>query len=343
MRTIQRRRRALFTLVAAIMLLAMAEIGLRVPAYIFRRDAGYSALPRDKGATVFCIGDSFTFGTGVNLDEAYPQALERLLHGAGLTNIRVVNLGRPGHSSAYALYCAAQAIMNEPSPYLAVLSGWNANDNDFLMHAREKKQSAPLSAYVDQFLNWSRLYRLASQIATLRGRSEDLGNVKLVPLSPAMRLYNFRAYQEICRKNLEQIVHISRQRRVPLMLLNYPVQKLPPNEYNLELEYYHLMHGKTTLEEKDYVVHDRRPGENAIDSVIRDVAERGRVPLVDVNTAFKEAAEQGLYQEDWHHPTARGHEIMARRVFSAITQNFGKIAASQSPRSRNNQSEGGKQ
>lgn len=331
MRTIRRRRRALFTFVAAMMLLSMVEIGLRIPAYIFRRDAGYSDLPHGAGAVVFCIGDSFTFGTGVSRDEAYPQALERMLREAGLADIRVVNLGRPGHSSAYALYCAAQAIKNESSPYLVVLAGWNANDNDFLIHAREKRQSAPLSAYADQFLNWSRLYRLARQIATIKGRSADLGEVKLVPMAPAMRLYNFRAYQEICRKNLEQIARISKQRKVPLLLLNYPVQTLPPNECHLELEYYHLMHGRTMLGEKDYLVRGRRPGENAIDSVIRGVAEQWSVPLVDINRAFQEAGGKGLYQEDWHHPTAKGHEIMARQVFSAIAQSLGKKAAPQSP------------
>ena len=57
----------------------------------------------DKGNKfrIVCLGDSWTIGWGVNLEESYPKQLERFLRGKG-QNVQVINCGQAGaHTSIY--------------------------------------------------------------------------------------------------------------------------------------------------------------------------------------------------------------------------------------------------
>src|SRR5262249_7122550 len=164
----------------------------------------------------------------------------------------------------------------------------------------------------------SRLYRVAKQALTYRSRTLVLDDVKVVPQTTAMSLYDFREYQEIALENLRQIARMCRAAGVPCALLTYPHQKMPPNPYTPS-EYYHIVFGRTRLSEDDYLFHDRQSDEIAIDAVIRHVGETEGLPVIDLQPAFRGAAEPGaLYQPDLHHPTARGHELIARTVLDAI-------------------------
>jgi hypothetical protein len=108
---------------------------------------------------------------------------------------------------------------------------------------------------------------------------------------------------------------------VPCAFLTYPHQLLPPSA-SARTEYYHSLFGRTPLTESDYLLHDRRPGEIAIDAVIRHVGETEGIPVVDTQPAFDAATGQDLFQSDWHHPTAAGHALIAHAVFDAIRPGF---------------------
>src|SRR6185436_19517966 len=55
--------------------------------------------PKAAGETrVLALGDSFTYGHGVQDDEAYPAVLERELRGS-VPGVRVLNAGVPGYST----------------------------------------------------------------------------------------------------------------------------------------------------------------------------------------------------------------------------------------------------
>ncbi len=72
------------------------------------------------------------------------------------------------------------------------------------------------------------------------------------------------------------------------------------------------------------MVRERRPGEIAIDAVIREVSEREDVALIDTQPAFAAALAAaatpgaGLFLAAWHHPTPKGHRLIAETVFAAI-------------------------
>jgi lysophospholipase L1-like esterase len=296
--------------------LLLAEGAVRAAALVLRRDGDGAA--RTGTGVVYCIGDSFTYGQGVQPDQAWPRLLERALreqYGAQAPAVRA--LAEPGRSSSVVVQLVAEALQAGDARLVLVLTGWNANDGDFAAHRAAQHRAVPWTSVVDDWLEHSRLYKTAKQALTVRGRTLTADGVEIVPQTTAMSLYDFRAYQEIADKNLRTIARLCHAAGVPCALLTYPHQELPPNPYT-RTEYYHALFGRTPLAESDYLVRDRRPGEIAIDAVIRTVGDSVGLPVIDLQPAFATATAGPLFQSDLHHPTAAGHVLMASTVARAI-------------------------
>jgi lysophospholipase L1-like esterase len=265
---------------------------------------------------VYCLGDSFTYGQGVAPKEAWPRLLAQRLRAAGADATEVRTLAEPGRSSSVVVENLAEVLKAGDARLVLILTGWNANDGDFAAHAAERREVVPWSTTLDLWLLRSRLYKIAKHALTLRSRTLVLEDVQVVPQTTAMSLYRFRAYQEIAQKNLRQLARMCHAARVPCAFLTYPHRDLPPNPYT-RTEYYHMLFGRTPLDESDYLVRDRRPGEIAIDAVIRTVGKEEGIPVIDLQPAFAAAGRTDLFQSDLHHPTAPGHELIAGTVFAA--------------------------
>lgn len=308
--------RVLAAAVWLLVVLALAEGAVRLAASVLRREQGIARNP--DANVVYCIGDSFTYGQGVRPEEAWPRVLAGLL-GATVDGgpVEVVTLAEPGRSSSVVVQLVAEALRAGNARLVLVLTGWNANDGDFAAHAAAARHAVPWTSVVDDWLEHSRLYKTAKHALTLRGRTLALDGVEIVPQTTGMSLYDFRAYQEIAEKNLRTIARLCRQAGVPCALLTYPHQELPANPYT-RTEYYHALFGRTPVPEGDYLVRDRRPGEIAIDAVIRVVGETEGLPVIDLQPAFAAATTGPLFLADFHHPTPAGHALMAATVAGAI-------------------------
>lgn len=75
---------------------------------------------------ILAIGDSFTYGHGVNDDETYPVLLEELLKNNGI-QVKVDNAGVPGYGPDQE-YAYIQELLHHASDYDVIL--WNINVND---------------------------------------------------------------------------------------------------------------------------------------------------------------------------------------------------------------------
>lgn len=311
------KRRWFRALVVVTATLLLTEGGARLAALYLARAERVTKVT-GTGGVIYCIGDSFTYGLGVEPDEAYPKVLERLLARRDPGNApRVVNYGLPGLSSSNALYAVARVMEARDASLILVMAGWNANDTDFARHRASRQERVSWGSRIDNLLEHSRAYSLGKQLLTHRERTLVLGDIKLVPQAPNMELYDFRAYQEVARSNLEKIARLGQDFGAPIVLLNYPYCDLPPNPYSKN-EYYHVIYGRTPLSPDDYIVADRDADEIAIHAVIRDVGHRFGIPVVDLHKAFVASGRTDLFQDDWHHPTTAGHEIIARAVLDAI-------------------------
>jgi lysophospholipase L1-like esterase len=317
-------------MVAPVLLLGLflvAEGGLRLASFLLRRDDPFRLRAASGARLVYCIGDSFTWGLGVRKDRAWPQLLQELVNRASVTKrADVNNLGFPGLSGANALFAVASAIKQGDAGIILLMAGWNANDSDFIEHAKETSRPVPLREQVEDVFEHSRVYRVVKRALTYRSRTALLDRYELVPQSE-MEFYDFRAYQEIAYRNLRQIVRLCREFEVPIVLLNYPYRDLPPNEYSKN-EYYHVLYGRTKLSPGDYVIEDRRPDEIAIHSVIRKVGEEEGVKVIDFQEAFARSGRPAdqLFISDFHHPSQIGHEIMATAVMQAIGSDLVRLA-----------------
>lgn len=65
--------------------------------------------PKSKRFRIVAIGDSFTYGWGVNIEQSWPKQLEHLLQQDG-RNVEVINLGKPGAGPPFYADLAERAI-----------------------------------------------------------------------------------------------------------------------------------------------------------------------------------------------------------------------------------------
>lgn len=59
---------------------------------------------------VAVVGDSFTFATSMQFDDAFPRKLERLMHAEGYSNAAVLNYGVPGYSTEHERAAVVDAV-----------------------------------------------------------------------------------------------------------------------------------------------------------------------------------------------------------------------------------------
>jgi lysophospholipase L1-like esterase len=95
--------------------------------------------PLDPGAVILAFGDSLTYGTGAERDEAYPAVLSQLLQR------QVINAGIPGEASA-AGRARLPALLAEHRPALVILCH---GGNDFLRRLDRGKLTANLRQMVE--------------------------------------------------------------------------------------------------------------------------------------------------------------------------------------------------
>ena len=151
-----------------------------------------------EGLDVVALGCSTTFGWGVEEEEAWPHLLGQY------TGLTVLNAGVPGHSSHQGVAVALELL--EYNPRMLVL-GWMVRD-------------AQRSSRADKFARAPSGLRNTRVVKWLSGRSqaESASSSRDVQrVSPA----DFEA-------NLETVVEAAREKGVPVLLLQFPMQVREP-------------------------------------------------------------------------------------------------------------------
>ncbi len=311
----------LYAAIPLVLVLGTVELGSALMAAHIRRSrdptAGFrlARLPAraqaetDAALTVVCVGDSWTFGWGVEPEEAYPSRLEQMLR----PNIDadVINLGNPGASPIRAARALTAWLAKGSADVVVYLAGSNTPMNRVTLEDRH----APASLRAMRpLLRHLASYRLLSQIMA-RARVEADGYLRdWDPEAEQQRVKpaDHREWQEnalaSARANMARMADLSETFGFNLLVLTYG---LPPSM-------------------------DTHRGESwyrfpILNETIRMAAAENGLDVVDVEAAYLRRGVAGpelLYHGDAHldrgyldiHPNAAGYDVHAEEVAAWIVE-----------------------
>ncbi len=288
--------RLLLVPLSLVVLLGIAEIGLRIASHFVSRERGGAGA----ATTILCVGDSHTFGLHVIPALSYPSRLQNALDPSG-ESIGVVNYGVPGRNSS-ALLASLPDYLDRLSPDLVlILVGFNDSWN-FDATRSDADDAADSPSWFAQ-LRVTRLFRILR--LNLAGRAssgpkvvekdgkmmvEENGVQKPAAMGgKAFGVLSGDGLTSRVRKNLEKIVARVRAHGATPVLLDYATEN---QSYFLDLN------------------------ANA-----RATAADLGVPFIEIAIPFRAAIAQSGYSSlffDDDHPNARGNEYFAALVADGL-------------------------
>jgi lysophospholipase L1-like esterase len=242
----------------------------------------------DSGARplrILALGDSCTFGLGVDDDETWPSQLQRLL--AAAESARVVNAGVPGYT-AFQGRRLLEVRGGELAPDLVVAT-FGFNDIDVW-----GSQSDLATARSLALRRWERPLRNSRLYLGLRRTIESIRDLAAKPPSAAATVAadavgRPRLSETEFRDELIGLADECDRLRIPLVLAIWPYGEQIWNRFPPVANY---------------------------QGIVSEVCEERGIPCVDLVAAFL-AAEGPLFL-DHVHANAAGNAVAARAVFEAI-------------------------
>jgi lysophospholipase L1-like esterase len=279
---------------------AIAEGALwMLRAALGSRFAPNELVPHPGRRTILCVGDSHTFGLGVQRElESFPVRLEVLLNGGDPNGeFAVENLGVPGANTAIVKAELERALAGGRFDLVIALAGYNDGWN--LQQAAASERSRP-RLLLPQLLRWIR-FCLAGAARPADGLEQDErglfvrhadGTRQYVNTDPASRegVYSGMELERRVEIGLQAIADVCRARETALLLQTYACG-----------------------------ANDRF---GAANEAARAAAGRAGVPLVDQARWFEEQRDVDpklLFQPDGH-PTDAGCLLMARAIHARLLQ-----------------------
>lgn len=144
-----------------------------------------STPPPDGVTRVVCIGDSSTYGWGVEEDEAFPARLPAALAARGTAKAEVYNLGHPGYTSWQGRLLLDRIGRARPQ---AVVISYGPNDqskagvSDRALHGRDATILAGVSRTVEHLALYRAMNRALLSVWTPTGGTASKDLVVRVPL-----------------------------------------------------------------------------------------------------------------------------------------------------------------
>ena len=281
------------------------------------RDREFSTTRPDGTFRIACIGDSVTYGFGIDhASNSYPKRLETLLNtfcSDSKTRFEVLNFGVPGYDAAEIAETAKQKVL--PLHPNLVIYGYCLNDPqetslEFLKILAEmtNAQRHYYSSQTHSFLmRHSRVFRLASYILHRSApQGKSLGEhvfAKADPENAALQSHDYASYFSALheggdgRRNLEHsldaLAAACAKDHVPVCVFIFPVtNNLDPYPLSETHRLVAELCGK-----RDFRVHD----------------------LLDDFRAYQRQENRGVYF-DYLHPDTPGAQYTATAILSGLLQ-----------------------
>jgi lysophospholipase L1-like esterase len=194
------------------------------------RDREISLLKPSNTFRILALGDSFTYGAGVRIEETYVKQLEAMLNQKlGNRGIRyeVLNAGVPGYNTHQELiHLKEVGLLYHPD---LILIGFTMSDAELgffgLKNATGPNWPIQLKEWIkDHFAlyNFIRLglKRLVDRIEATK-YDVEAGGTSVLPLQLAAAGKTSEGW-DLCRQSLENFAAIAKDRGIPVLLVIYP-------------------------------------------------------------------------------------------------------------------------
>lgn len=281
-----------FAFVYIICFLVQVELTLRILGYFYSQKTDLDKIGDKQIFSVVCLGDSFTYGWGVETVYTYPKQLEKMLNNGNLNKrFKVFNLAVPGSNSSQHLKYLEEILNKYRKPDLIILltganDSWNLADSNIYRFINKDKEKSNLVIKLKIFLSNFRIYKMPKIILlNLKGRPPE-STVDPFKLIPRYENIDEVVLKKLLEYNLTQIATLAKSNNVKLILQNYP------------------------------------RGDLYGDNITQEVALHFDLPFVDNFSVFekklKELDFKDLFLYDNSHPNATGYRIIAEGIYNVI-------------------------
>jgi lysophospholipase L1-like esterase len=278
-------RRLCIELGYLVFLIVLLEVTLRLGGFLLLlpRYLTQNAPPESSAEfRILAIGESTTFGFGIDPEKAYPKQLERLLEERKGLEVTVINTGVPAQTSTSILR-NIRYQMDRYRPHL-VISLFGINDTNEALN--DLTSRIAFGCYVPECVANLRVYRLACIVkdyALHAPAVEDHGAwvfFDSAQRGPGGEWLDNPFYREQLELNYETIIEVIRTSGARMAILSYLYPKDDLHEF------------------------------------LARIAEENGVPYLDLCSEDTNAPD--FFTEDGFHPNERGHKVMAERILEGL-------------------------
>jgi lysophospholipase L1-like esterase len=263
------------------------------------RGPNFSSTKREGSFRIVCLGNSITFGEAASHDStAYPPVLEKVIRQRGeiACPVEVINAGVMGYTSYQCLADLKTRLVALQPDMVILCVGWN---------------DITLSKYIGWMpeMNW---YNPWHFLTLQDSYAFWLLNQKVLHIPAHVKPASVKTFMD----NLEGIIGVCKARRITLAFLD------PPTIFSPVM---------TPLEEKKCQINYFVPGEiplfQAYISVLKEVAARNDVPILDSGLTYSVSGKDSLIV-DVCHPNDAGYRHMVNALYPQVKNEIlGRMAA----------------
>lgn len=115
-----------------------------------------SDIKNSSAKNIVFLGDSFTWGHGVEKEETYPSHFQKIVNEKG-SDVKAINAGLPGYGTDQQLIYFEEIILSKIKPHIVV---WNINENDWINNNQTCLFSVKNNKLIKQSARKNTLYLL---------------------------------------------------------------------------------------------------------------------------------------------------------------------------------------
>jgi len=310
-------KKIIFSLVVLFIFLIVAELGIRAILFfthkeemIFINSKGFRGkeFNKEKKADVnriIAMGDSVTFGITPETCP-YPAQLQELFNQKYPNKVEVINAGVEGYSSDYVLKRLKYDIVQYKPDIITVYVGWNDLYAVNPQSPLNSKRMAKLAAFLNKFY----IYKAGRKVIFLwiKPKLDHL----IAPsntINEDTAIYD-KFEPENYKNNLKEIIKVCRENNIKVILIN--LASILADKMNQEdVNKVHFPYFTSDIEKLKIL-------QNRYNETIEDIAQKEKVPLIDLNKAINQIPDKGGLFFDTMHPYCEGQKIIAETIFNDL-------------------------